>query len=170
MLSCWTLKNILHSKLEEQKQVLKPTDNMSCFFEDNWTGHMPTQNHDPKFQSLTPEQQQDSEVQGFIPTDATSHYKSVWPIKLEPGNWAKPQTVTWGLRILNKGRLGLKQLANSMKVWLQYLGLAEKGYKLLCRAAIFQSFFEPIPRTFKKLSKKNFQWKLIVCYCMRFNQ
>ena len=82
MLSCWTLKNILHSKLEEQKQVLKPTDNMSCFFEDNWTGHMPTQNHDPKFQSLTPEQQQDSEVQGFIPTDATSHYKSVWPIKL----------------------------------------------------------------------------------------
>ena len=49
--------------------------------------------------------QQDREVPGSIPTDATRRYKSMesWP-----GNRAEPRAVTWGLRILDKRRLGIK--------------------------------------------------------------
>ena len=51
---------------------------------------------------------QDREVPGSIPSDATRRHKSVQAMESQPGNWAEQRAVTWRLRILDKGRLGLK--------------------------------------------------------------
>ena len=39
-----------------------------------------------------------------MPPAVSSLYSSQ---PMEPGNWAEPRAVTWGLRILDNGRLGL---------------------------------------------------------------
>ena len=40
--------------------------------------------------------------------DATRRYKTRQPMELQPGSWAEPRAVTWGLRILDGGRLVLE--------------------------------------------------------------
>ena len=53
--------------------------------------------------------QQGRKVPGSIPTDtnAARRYKSVQPMELYPGNWAEPRAMTWGMRILDKPKMGL---------------------------------------------------------------
>ena len=48
---------------------------------------------------------QDREAPGSIPADATRRSESVQPMELWPGNWAERRAVTWGPRVLDKGRL-----------------------------------------------------------------
>ena len=65
--------------------------------------------------------QQDRKVAGSIPTDATRRLKPVCPMELQPENWAGPRAVTWGLRILDKGEVGLKVPHEGLEFCCVYL-------------------------------------------------